>query len=118
MATVFLAGYLFSEDYFELQETLYASSLVYQLSLIPNLSSTWTSVLYSVDKRELRWRGLDWLGLRMLSWEQAKKEDLSQMATYWFVIGWFDNQSVQKSKVRQAAEDVVKSEVYPQTYSS
>ena len=43
---------------------------------------------------------------------------LSQMATYWFVITWFDNQSVQKSKVRQAAKDVVKSEVYPQTYSS
>jgi len=35
------------------------------------------------------------------------------MATYWFVIGWFDNQSVQKSEVRQAAKDVVKSEVYP-----
>jgi len=29
------------------------------------------------------------------------------------VIGWFDNQSAQKSKVRQAAKDVVKSEVYP-----
>ena len=42
---------------------------------------------------------------------------VSQMATYWFVIAWFDNQSVQKSKVRQAAKDVVKSEVYPQTYS-
>jgi len=40
------------------------------------------------------------------------------MVTYWFVIGWFDNQSAQKSKVRQAAKDVVKSEVYPQTYSS
>jgi len=39
------------------------------------------------------------------------------MATYWFVIGWFNNQSVQKSEVRQAAKDVVKSEVYPQTYS-
>ena len=36
------------------------------------------------------------------------------MATYWFVIAWFDNQSVQKSKVRQAAKDVVKSKVYPQ----
>jgi len=33
------------------------------------------------------------------------------MATYWFVIGWFDNQSVQKSEVRQAAKDV-KSEVH------
>ena len=54
MAIVFPAGYLSSENYFELQETLYVSSLVYQLSLIPNLSSTWTSVLYSVDKRELR----------------------------------------------------------------
>ena len=42
---------------------------------------------------------------------------LSQMATYWFVIAWFNNQSVQKSKVRQAAKDVVKSEVYLQTYS-
>jgi len=40
------------------------------------------------------------------------------MTTYWFVIGWFDNQSVQKSEVRQAEKDVVKSEVYPQTYSS
>jgi len=39
------------------------------------------------------------------------------MATYWFVIAWFDNQSVQKSEVIQAAKDVVKSEVYPQTYS-
>jgi len=43
---------------------------------------------------------------------------LSQMATYWFVIGWFDNQSVQKNKVRQAEKDVVKSKVYLQTYSS
>ena len=42
---------------------------------------------------------------------------LSQMATYWFVIAWFDNQSVQKSEVKQVAKDVVKSEVYPQTYS-
>ena len=42
---------------------------------------------------------------------------LSQMAIYWFVIGWFDNQSAQKSKFRQAAKDI-KSEVYPQTYSS
>ena len=44
-----------------------------------------------------------------------KKAHLSQIATYWFVIGSFDNQSVQKSKVRQVAKDVVKSEVYPQT---
>jgi len=36
---------------------------------------------------------------------------LSQMATYWFVIGEFDIQKVQKSKVRQVARDVVKSEV-------
>jgi len=36
-----------------------------------------------------------------------------QMATYWFVIAWFDNQSVQKRKVRQAAKDIVKSEIYP-----
>ena len=43
--------------------------------------------------------------------------ELSQMATYWFVIGWFGNQSAQKSKVKQATKDVVKSEVYPQTYS-
>ena len=43
---------------------------------------------------------------------------LSQMTTYWFVIAWFDNQSVQKSKVRQAAKDIVKSEIYSQTYSS
>ena len=42
---------------------------------------------------------------------------LSQMATYWFVIAWFDNQSVQKSEVIQAAKDVVKSKVYSQTYS-
>ena len=40
------------------------------------------------------------------------KHNLSQIATYWFVIAWFDNQSVQKSKVRQAAKDVVKSKVY------
>ena len=45
-------------------------------------------------------------------------ENVSQMATYWFVIAWFDNQSVQKSEVRQAAKDIVKSEVYSQTYSS
>ena len=38
---------------------------------------------------------------------------LSQMATYWFVIAWFDNQSVQKSEVIQAAKDIVKSKVYP-----
>ena len=33
------------------------------------------------------------------------------MATYWFVIGEFDIQKAQKSKVRQVARDVVKSEV-------
>ena len=33
------------------------------------------------------------------------------------MIGWFDNQSTQKSGVRQVAKDVVKSEIYPQTYS-
>jgi len=47
----------------------------------------------------------------------SKSTLISQMATYWFVIGWSDNQSIQKSKVRQAAKDIVKSEVYPQTYS-
>ena len=44
--------------------------------------------------------------------------EVSQMATCWFVIAWFDNQSVQKSKVKQAAKDIVKSEVHSQTYSS
>ena len=38
---------------------------------------------------------------------------VSQMATYWFVIGWFDNQSAHKSKVRQVAKDAIKSEIYP-----
>ena len=42
---------------------------------------------------------------------------LSQMATYWFVIGWFDNKNAQKSKVRQATKDIVKFEVYPQIYN-
>ena len=42
---------------------------------------------------------------------------LSQMATYWFVIDWFDNQSAQKDKVRQAAKDIIKFEIYSQTYS-
>ena len=40
------------------------------------------------------------------------------MVTYWFVIEWFNNQSAQKNKVRQAAKDIVKAEVYSQTYSS
>ena len=30
------------------------------------------------------------------------------------MIGWFDNQSAQKSEVRQVAKDIVKSEVYSQ----
>jgi len=42
---------------------------------------------------------------------------LSQMATYWFVIGWFDNQSAQKSEVKQVAKNIVKSKVYSQRYS-
>ena len=42
---------------------------------------------------------------------------MTQMATYWFVIDWFDNQRAQKSKVRQAVKDVVKSKVYSQIYS-
>jgi len=36
---------------------------------------------------------------------------LSQMATYWFVIGRLDIWKAQKSEVRQAANDVVKSKV-------
>jgi len=36
---------------------------------------------------------------------------VSQMATYWFVIGKFSIQKTQKSEVRQAAKYVVKSEV-------
>ena len=42
--------------------------------------------------------------------------EVLQMATYWFVICWFGNQKTQKSEVRQATKDVVKSEVHPQTY--
>ena len=42
---------------------------------------------------------------------KAKGGDtVSQMATYWFVIGGLDIWKAQKSKVRQAANDVVKSE--------
>jgi len=50
-----------------------------------------------------------------MSWWSKGREKciLSQMAIYWFVIGWFDNQSAQKSKVRQVTKDVVKSKVYP-----
>jgi len=51
--------------------------------------------------------------LRVVEMSWLPHQKLSQMATYWFVIAWFDNQSVQKSEVRQAAKDVVKSEVYP-----
>jgi len=36
---------------------------------------------------------------------------VSQMATHWFVIGGLDIWKAQKSEVRQAANDVVKSEV-------
>ena len=50
-------------------------------------------------------------------WSHITSMEVSQMVTYWFVIAWFDNQSVQKSKVKQAAKDIVKSEVHPQTYS-
>jgi len=40
------------------------------------------------------------------------------MATYWFIIGLFDNQSAQKSEVRQVVKDIVKLEIYSQIYSS
>jgi len=36
---------------------------------------------------------------------------ISQMATYWFVIGNLSIQRAQKSEVRQATNDVIKSEV-------
>ena len=36
---------------------------------------------------------------------------VSQMAIYWFVIDGLDIWKAQKSEVRQAANDVVKSEV-------
>ena len=55
--------------------------------------------------------------LRVVEISWLPYQRLSQIATYWFVIGWFDNQSAQKSKVRQAAKDVVKSKVYSQIYS-
>jgi len=55
--------------------------------------------------------------LRVVEMSWLPYQRLSQIATYWFVIGWFDNQSAQKSKVRQAAKDVVKSKVYSQIYS-
>ena len=55
--------------------------------------------------------------LRVVEMSWLPYQRLSQMATYWFVIAWFDNQSVQKSEVRQAAKDVVKSKVYSQIYS-
>jgi len=55
--------------------------------------------------------------LRVVEISWLPYQRLSQIATYWFVIGWFDNKSAQKSKVRQAAKDVVKSKVYSQIYS-
>ena len=42
---------------------------------------------------------------------KGAKGNLLQMATYWFVIDGLDIWKAQKSKVRQAANDVVKSEV-------
>jgi len=30
---------------------------------------------------------------------KVQEVEVSQMATYWFVIGWFDIQKAQKSKV-------------------
>jgi len=43
--------------------------------------------------------------------EKKRKIALSQMATYWFVIDRLNIWKAQKSKVRQAAKDIVKSEV-------
>ena len=61
------------------------------------------------------------IGKKLEMLERNTKEkntrNILQITTYWFVIGWFDNQSAQKSKVRQVAKDIVKSEVYSQTYS-
>jgi len=37
--------------------------------------------------------------------------ELSQMATYWFVIDGLDIQKAQKSEARQVAKDIVKSKV-------
>ena len=42
---------------------------------------------------------------------EIKERMLSQMATYWFVIDKLNIEKAQKSKVRQAAKDIVKSEV-------
>ena len=49
--------------------------------------------------------------------KEKNTRNILQITTYWFVIGWFDNQSAQKSKVRQVAKNVVKFKVYPQRYS-
>jgi len=43
--------------------------------------------------------------------ENSRLNKLSQIATYWFVIDGLDIQKAQKSEVRQAAKDVVKSKV-------
>ena len=43
--------------------------------------------------------------------ENSRLNKLSQMTTYWFVMGEFDIQKAQKSEVRQVTRDVVKSEV-------
>jgi len=42
---------------------------------------------------------------------------LSQMATYWFVIGWIDIQKAQKSEFRQAAKMLLSLRSNPQTMS-
>jgi len=55
--------------------------------------------------------------ITVVLWTSSHILYVSQMATYWFVTGWFNNQSAQKSEVRQVAKDVVKSEVDFQTYS-
>jgi len=49
--------------------------------------------------------------------ENSRLNKLSQMATYWFVIGWFDIQKLQKSKVRQAAKMLLSLRSNPQTMS-
>jgi len=43
--------------------------------------------------------------------ENNRLNKLSQMTTHWFVIDGLDIWKAQKSEVRQAANDVVKSEV-------
>jgi len=97
--------------------------LVWQGLAVGWASHSWESCIaleiWCYISREVKW-GVILLLLYLLGHKIFIQLDtycltyyLSQMATYWFVIGWFDNQSVQKSKVRQAAKDVVKSEVYP-----